>query len=405
MSSDVSKSHTDLSLPNVLERLTSFRLAPRVDHAAKVLIAIGVITLIGSALIQPQLTWASVLLVSFLLVSLGLSGLFMIAYEYLTTAGWSIAIRRINEAIAGLLIPGLFGIAAVLVLRPSLYSWISEAGGAHPYIGFKAYWLDHANWLIRAAIYAAIWLTFLYALRWHSRRQDIDGKYSHTQWNMALSAVFIICFSLSYWLASVDWLMSLEPHWYSTMYGVYHFAGLLTGGVALAIVIAVLLRKGGRLRGIVRDDHLHDLGKLLLAFTTFWAYIWFSQYMLIWYANIPEETGHFVTRTSGLWMPLFYLNLALNWVIPFFALLPRASKRDGNFLLMIALVVLVGRVVDLYLLIIPTVSATPFAGLAPLGAVVGGLGISVLVIGRALGASALVPLKDPYLQESLHHHA
>lgn len=405
MSSDVSKSHMDLALPNVLKRLTAFRLAPRVDYAAKVLIVIGIITLVGSAFIQPQLTWASVLLVSFLMVSLGLSGLSMVAFEYLTAAGWSVALRRINEAIAGLLLPGLLGIAAVLILRPSLYAWISEAEGAHPLIGFKAYWLNHANWLTRAAIYAAIWLLFLFAMRWHSRRQDIDGNYSHSRWNVALSAVFMICFALSYWLASVDWVMSLEPHWYSTMYGVYQFAGLLSGGIACAIVMAVLLRKDGRLDGIVRDDHLHDLGKLLLTFTTFWAYIWFSQYMLIWYANIPEETEHFITRTTGLWLPLFYLNVGLNWAIPFLALLPRSGKRDGNFLMLVALVVLVGRVLDMYLLIIPTVSpSTPLSGLAPLGAVLGGLGVSILVLGKALGASALVPLKDPYLEESLHHH-
>ncbi len=399
-------SHVAFDSASMRERLKGFCLKPAVAHGAKLSIAIGGATLIGSALILPQLMWASVLLVSFLMISLGLAGLLMIAFAYLTVAGWSTVLRRINEAMSSLLIPGLIGIAAVLILRPSLYPWISPQAGDHPLIGFKGYWLNHANWLIRAAVYAAIWLTFGFVLRWNSRRQDADGLVSHTRWNIAISAVFVICFSLSYWLASVDWLMSLEPHWYSTMYGVYHFAGLLSGGVACTIVMAVLLRNHGPLRGIVKEDHLHDLGKLLLAFTTFWAYIWFSQYMLIWYGNIPEETGHFIVRTSGLWMPLFYLNVALNWAIPFLALLPRAGKRDGSFLLMIALVVLVGRALDLYLSIIPSVSpTTPLAGLAPLlGAILLGLGVSILVLGKALGRSALVPLKDPYLQESLHHH-
>jgi Ni/Fe-hydrogenase subunit HybB-like protein len=329
----------------------------------------------------------------------------MIALQYLTGAGWSIALRRINEAMSGLLIPGLIGIAAVLILRPSLYPWTTEAFGDHGFAGFKVYWLNHTNWLVRAAIYAGIWLSFSFALRWHSRRQDVDGEFSHTRWNVALSAMFVICFALSYWLASVDWLMSLEPLWFSTMYGVYNFAGLLSGGVACTIVVAVWLRNRGTLRGVIKDDHLHDLGKLLLAFTTFWAYIWFSEYMLIWYANIPEETEHFIRRTHNLWMPLFYLNVGLNWVIPFLVLLPRAGKRDGSFLVKIALIVLLGRVLDMYLLIIPTVSAsTPFAGFAPLGITLGAIGVVVLCLGRSLGESALVPLKDPYLDESLHHH-
>lgn len=414
MSLDASKSlprhgdhsgHADLTSPSVMERLATFRLTPTVERCARVLTVIGAITVIGGAIVQPQLMWASVLMVSFLVVSFALSGVLMIALQYLTGAGWSIALRRISEAMAGLLIPGLIGIAAVMILRPSLYPWTTEAVGDHGFAGFKGFWLNHANWLIRAVVYAVIWLFFSFALRWHSRRQDVDGEFSHTRWNVALSAMFVICFALSYWLASVDWLMSLEPLWFSTMYGVYNFAGLLSGGVAFTIVVAVWLRSRGTMRGIISDDHLHDLGKLLLAFTTFWAYIWFSEYMLIWYANIPEETEHFIRRTHNLWMPLFYLNVALNWVIPFLALLPRAGKRDASFLVKIALIVLIGRILDMYLLIIPTVSeATPFAGFAPLGVTLGAIGVVVIFLGRALSESALVPLKDPYLEESLHHH-
>jgi len=413
MSLDASKSfldgdrsgHSQLISVGAMERVTNFRLTETTRRRAIVLVVIGVVTIICCAFLQPQVLWASILQASFLMVSLGLSGVLMIALQYLTNAGWSISLRRVSEAISGLLIPGLIGIAAVLLLRPSLYPWTTLAEGEHAFGGFKGFWLDHTNWLIRAAIYATIWLLFSFALRWNSRRQDIDGKISHTRWNTGISALFVIVFSLSYWLASVDWLMSLEPLWFSTMYGVYNFAGLLSGGVAITIVVAVWLRSRGTLRGLVTDDHLHDLGKLLMGFTTFWAYIWFSEYMLIWYANIPEETEHFIRRTHDLWLPLFYLNFGLNWLIPFLALLPRASKRDGSFLVKIAVIVLLGRVLDTYLLIMPTVSeATPFAGLAPLGIILGAIGIAILSLGRSLGKAPLIPLKDPYLEESLHHH-
>jgi len=395
----------DLSKPWVIERLSNFKLTHWAEKFSYLLLAIGALTVLAGLVLNPPLFWASLLLVSFMLISLALAGAFMMAAQYLTSAGWSIVLRRISEGFIALLIPGLIGIAAVMLFRPSLYPWIAEAAAGHGLEGFKGFWLDHANWLIRAAIYATIWIVFSFALRRNSRLQDRDGKLVYTRRNVVLSALFIITFALSYWLASVDWLMSLEPHWFSTMYGVYNFSGLMTTGVAVTIIVAVVLRNQGALKGFVSDDHLHDLGKMLLTFTTFWAYIWFSEYMLIWYANIPEEAEHFVVRTQGLWLPLFYLNVALNWVIPFLALLPRAGKRDGSFLVKIAGVVLLGRFLDMYLLIIPTVSPeTPFAGFAPLGMMVAAIGLFILVFGRALGQASLLPLKDPYLDESLHHH-
>ncbi len=402
--------------PALMDRLTGYQLAPSLRRSAFVLVLIGAITIVASVLLEllspsdsasfyAQTMWASILMVSFLMVSLALAGTLMIALQYLTVAGWSVALRRISEALCGLLIPGLIGIAAVLILRPSLYPWTSIAEGEHAFTGFKGFWLNHTNWLIRAAIYAVIWIVFSWALRMNSRRQDVDGKLSHTRWNVVLSAMFVILFALSYWLASVDWLMSLEPLWFSTMYGVYNFAGLFTGGIALTIVVAVWLRNRGVLRGVISEEHLHDLGKMLLAFTTFWAYIWFCQYMLIWYANIPEETEHFVVRTRNLWLPLFYLNVALNWVIPFLALLPRAGKRDGSFLVKIAVIVLIGRILDMYLLIMPTVSPeTPFGSITPLLIILGTIGVVILVVGNSLGKAALVPIKDPYLDESLNYH-
>ncbi len=395
----------DVKSRQAIARLSQFRLTESTQRMGTALVLVGAVAVALCIWINPRLTWASVLLASFLTISMALSGLLFIAFQYLTGAGWSVVLRRIHESLASLLLPGLVGIATVMLLYPQLYLWIGDAEVQNSLTGFKGFWLDHNGWLLRAVVYAAIWMLFAVAMRWHSRRQDRDGRISHTRWNVALSAMFCVLFALSYWLASVDWLMSLEPMWYSTMYGVYHFSGLVTGGLAGVIVMTVCLRDYGPLRGIVRDDHLHDLGKLLLAFTTFWAYIWFCQYMLIWYANIPEETVHFVRRTRGLWMPLFYLNLAMNWIIPFLALLPRAGKRDGSFLIKVAVVVLLGRWLDLYLLIVPTVSpSTPLAGIAPIGIALGMVGVWILVIGKSLSRHTLIPLNDPYLEESLHHH-
>lgn len=388
--------------PRLLNRIANFKFPVAIEKRAIALVVIGVLTFGVCLFFQAALVWASVLMVSFLLVSFALAGLLFIALSYLTSAGWSIVFRRIHEALFPLLFPGLGGIALVMFFHPSLFPWYEQTDH---FTGFKQYWLTYSNWLMRGAVYAAIWLGFGYGLRWHSRKQDQDGKLSHTRWNTVLSALFVVTFALSYWLASVDWIMSLEPLWYSTMFGVYNFAGLFSSGIAIVIIFAVWLQKRGPLRGVLKDDHLHVLGMMLLGFTTFWGYIWFSEYMLIWYAGIPEETIHFAKRTHGLWLPLFYLNFFLNWVIPFLALLPRAGKRNADYLARVAGMVLAGRLLDMYLLVIPTVSeSNPIAGLAPFGILLAGVGVLMLVVGRALENAPLVPLKDPFVDESLHYH-
>lgn len=395
--------HPDLGNPWVVQHLSRLELAPRLLRPWRILMAVGALTLLAGLFASPDRTWAAVLLAGQYLVGLGLGGVFLVAMHYLTGAGWSVSVRRIPEAMAGLLPAGLLATAAVLLVHPSLYTWITEADGAIG--GFKGLWLSYGFVLLRSAIYAAIWIAFGCALIGHSRAQDLDGDPAHSRRNLGLAAAFTVCFALSYWLASVDWVMALEHHWYSTIFGVYAFAGLFSSALAFAILVAQWLRCDPVLAGIIREDHLHDLGKLLLGATTLWAYIWFSQYMLIWYANIPEETFYYVHRQQGTWMPLFVMNLLLNWVVPFFVLLPRASKRDGTILARVALVVLVGRWLDLYQMIFPPVAGeSPVFGLWEIGITLGLVGAAVVLVLRRLGKAPLVPLRDPHLQESLHHH-
>lgn len=364
----------------------------------KILVGIGVVSLAVGLIFTPQRLWAAVLMNSFYLLGLALGAMFLIAALYLTGARWGVALRRIPEAMAGLLPWAALGIGLVIVLRPSLYPAFADPE-KYAFVGFKAFWLNYSFFLVRAAIYIGLWLGFMIAILHNSRAQDRDGLLIHTRNNTALSAAFMVVFALTVWLASFDWIMSLEPLWFSTMFGVYNFAGLFSSAIACTIIIVVWLRKQGALRGIVTDDHLHDLGKLLLAFTTFWAYIWFCQYMLIWYANIPEETSYFIIRTSGNWGPLFVLNILLNWGLPFLALLPRGSKRNGDTLVKIAGLVLVGRWLDLYLMIFPGVALdTPVLGIPEIGLSLGAAGAVGLILLRGLSRWPLIPLKDPYLQ-------
>lgn len=384
------------------DSIRNFKVPEKTAKTLKTLAGIGAASAVLGLLLQRENFWASLLVNGYYLLGLGLGAIFLICTLYLTGAAWGVVVRRISEAMAGIIPVGAAGILIAITLGKSIYPAFT---GEEHLAGFKGLWLGYGFFLLRAFVYIGVWLFFTRAILTNSRRQDRDGNIGHTHANTKLSAIFIVLFALTVWLSSFDWMMSLEPHWFSTIFGVYCFSGMFASSIAATIVIAVWLQKQGALRGIVTEDHLQDLGKLLLAFTTFWAYIWISQYLLIWYSDLPEETGYFISRTGNVWGPLFLFNLLLNWIAPFFALLPRGTKRSGSALAKIAVVVLIGHWLDLYLMVYASISPDAIRfGLVEVGLALGALGIFGLVVLKKLSSWPLVPLKDPHLQESLHHH-
>jgi len=382
-------------------------LPARWVRALRALVALGVAGTAVGFLLDPARTWANVLLAAFFALGLGLGGLLFVVLGHVTRAGWSTAIRRVPEAMAATLPLGAAAVVIALAGIPWLYAWSDTAvvAGDH-LLQLKSPWLSAGLFVARALVYLACWLGFGVALLRVSRRQDETGDPAATARSVALSAGFLAVFAVTFSLACFDWLMSLEPHWYSTVFALYNAAGLLLAALAAITVLVVVLRRLGPLRGVVRDDHLHDLGKLTLGFSTFWAYLWFCQHMLIWYGHIPEETAYYAARQQGAWGPVLVLNVVVNWLVPFLALLPRPAKRRESTMLGIALLLLAGRWLDLYFMILP-----PFLGasagvgvceLAPVAAVLPLLGLAVF---RALRRAPLVPVGDPYLSESVHHHA
>lgn len=376
-------------------------LSPGAARFLKILSAAGGAGVAAGLIWQPGLTWASLLMAGYLLTGFGLAGIVFVAIQYACGAGWSTSFRRVPEAMSALLPVGAAVLAAVFLARPSIYPWTSHP----PHRGFQELWLRRPFFLVRAAVYMVTWIGFATAIVRASRRQDDDRSVTHTRRNVRLSVIFLIVFAVTFWLASFDWIMSLEPNWSSTIFGIYNFAGLFSGGLALMILLVLWLRKSGPLRDFVNEEHLHDLGKLLFAFCTFWMYIWFSQYMLIWYADISEETAYYVARLHNAWAPLFLLNMILNWAAPFAALLPRGTKRSARALGRVATVVLAGRALDVYLLVAPPlVGSRPLVGIGTIGALTGVAAVVVLAFYRGIREAAPVPLNDPYLEESLHYH-
>ena len=257
-------------------------------------------------------------------------------------------------------------------------------------------WLNRPFFLGRSLGYLALWIAFAVAIVGNSRRQDRDHDTGPTNPNLRLSALFLVVFGFTCWLSSSDWIMSLEPNWASTIFGVYNFASLFLSALAAMIILVIFLRRHSSLHAVVNESHLHDLGTLLFAISSFWMYAWFCQYLLIWYVNNPEETAYFRLRWQGTWPVWLSLDLALNWVIPFVVLLFRSAKRNPWLLGPVALLVLVGRWVDLSLMILPTQEdASQQPGLLEAGLLLGAVGVFVLVVFWSLRRAPQVPLPEP----------
>ena len=343
-------------------------------------------------------------LVSFLFfLSLALGGLFFVLIQYATQGGWGIVLRRIGETIFALLpVMAVLFLPLLLGLR-DLYSWAVPGAAEHDaLLRWKAPYLNVPFFLIRAAVYFAVW-SFMALLYYRgSRGQDVTGDPAVSARLRRLAGPAIIVLALTQTFASIDWIMSLTPHWYSTMFGVYFFAGSFVGFIALLSILAAAMRQAGLLESVISAEHLHDMGKLLFAFTSFWAYIAFSQFFLIWYANLPEETTWYKARMEGSWLAISFFLMAGHFLAPFFYLMGRDVKRKGATLAFGAAWLLTMHFVDLYWQVMPTLHPEGFSpSLLDVAALVAVGGVFVASASWLMRRHALVPLRDPRLAESL----
>ncbi|MFI5143405.1 MAG: quinol:cytochrome C oxidoreductase [Thermoanaerobaculales bacterium] len=336
-------------------------------------------------------------------LSLSLGALYFVVLHHLTRAGWSVVVRRIAEALAAVLpfMLVLF-VPRVLGLR-ELYPWARPEVIAHdPTLQHKAAYLNVPFFVIRCVFYLAVWgLLARYFLR-RSLAQDASGDARETLQMQSRSAPAMVAFALTLTFGAFDLLMSLEPHWYSTIFGVYYFAGAAVGIYALLPLLAFGLQSRGLLRRAITVEHYHDMGKLLFGFVVFWAYIAFSQYMLIWYANIPEETRWLLRRQQHGWEAVGLVLIFGHFIVPFAALLSRAAKRRPAVLAVVAMWILAMHWVDLYWLVMPEGSpASPLPHLLDLTILVGLGGVWLAAVAFAMRERSLLPERDPRLAESL----
>lgn len=360
--------------------------------------------------------WYSYLVAWYGFLAIGLGGLFFVIVQYLVRAGWSIAVRRLAEnAMLTLPFMCLLGLPIVLMGSHDLFHWTHhEVVEADPMLLAKSSYLNEGFFRIRVGVYFLVWTALALIFYRSSTQGDRDAAIAERNAarmrTFAAPALFLFALSLTF--GAFDFLMSLDPHWFSTMFGVYYFAGTALSIHAFLTLMAIFLRKSGYLKGVVTDEHYHDLGKYLFGFTVFYTYIAFSQYFLIWYANIPEETFWFRYRIEGDFLPLTILLCIGRFPLPFFFLLPRGVKRLSGTLFVAATWILFMEFVDMYWLIQPVLAhhhalesgdhhMTMHLGSLDALTWVGMFGVFLGVFTWALGRSALVPVKDPRIAESV----
>jgi hypothetical protein len=354
-------------------------------------------------------------------VGLGIIGLFFVCIQYAAQAGWSAGVKRIPLAMGHWLpIAGVLTLVLWFVTHHDIFHWThgylyDEANpetfdeiiaGKAPYF----FWPGEAGgmpifFLARMIIFFGMWYWFFSMIKKNMMAEDINGGTTYWTKNRSISAWFLVFFAVSSSVAAWDWVMSIDTHWFSTMFGWYVFASWWVTGLALITLIVVYLKDAGYLK-IVNANHLHDLGKFIFAFSVFWTYIWFGQFLLIYYAHIPEETVYFIERmTTSPYSWIFFANLILNFVLPFLLLMTRDAKRHMSMLKVVCPIVIVGHWFDFYNMVTPGVMKEQGGlGLLEIGLALIFLAAFLWITLSSLSKMPLFGKNHPMLEESLHHH-
>ena len=346
-----------------------------VGFAALAVAALGIVT-------EPKVGWGALLSAALFALTLSLGAALLIGINVMTAARWWIPVIPAHTRLARLVIVPIIAIAVVLVVgMGSIYPWTDPDVIAHnQLLQDKAPWLNRPFVLARAALILGVWLVIVKSLCERVEANAAQPNAANRGRMGAVGILFLVIFAVTISVSSWDWTLSLEPEYFSTMAGVYGFAGVFVGGIVAVTLAAEYLAARGELPGY-GDAQRHDLAKLLFAFSFFWAYIWFCQYMLTWYANIPEEAGYFVHRIQGGWAHVFILNAILNFGLPFAILLSAGAKKRRSTLLLACGIIVIGRFVDAWLMVAPSLSDTPAF---PTYAVCGSLGLVCLMIALGL---------------------
>jgi hypothetical protein len=375
-----------------------------------ILMGVGILSIVYGFATDSLRAWGSLLVGNFYVMAIALAGTFFLAVQYVAEVGWSVQIKRIMMAMGGYLpFAGAFLILIFLFGKHDLYFWTHSEyyDKASPeydeILAGKHAFLNVPFYVIRLLLYAGLWSWFAFRLRKESLEEDINGGVGNYKKSVGLSATFLVIFAVSSSTSAWDILMSVDAHWFSTLFGWYIFAGMFVSGLTVMAMLAVYLKKNGYLPN-VNEHHIHDMGKFMFAFSIFWTYLWFAQFMLIWYANLPEEVIYYGFRQDHFPV-IFIVNFLINFFFPFFILMTRDSKRIAGLITFVGCIMLAGHWLDVFLIVMPgVVGETAKIGITEVGTTCFFAGLFLYVVFDRLSKAAVVPKNHPMLGESLHHN-
>lgn len=376
-----------------------------------ILMFIGVAAAIYGFIQHPDRAWANLLLNGFFFTAISLAGAFFIAATYVAEAGWHVGFKRVPEAMSQYL---PFGAVVILVVILSgvfgfnhIYHWMDhhfqETDQVWKNSGKKDY-LNTTFYLARTFIYLIGWTYFAWKLRQISKREDREPNAKWHKKSYNTSALFLVFFAVTSSMSAWDWLMSIDVHWYSTLFGWYVFAGFFVSALVLMLLITIGLKRRGYLP-LVNENHIHDLAKMVFAFSVFWTYLWFSQYMLIWYSNIGEEINYFLERFNTDYFYIMVSILVLNFAFPLLILMHRNAKRNYLLVNIVGVIIFFGHYLDMFQIIMPgSIKEAWNIGFTELGMFAGFIGAFLFVVHTSLTKASLVPANHQFLNESKQHH-
>ncbi|MFZ0280461.1 MAG: hypothetical protein WAL29_02330 [Bacteroidales bacterium] len=371
-----------------------------------VVMAVSLLVALASILVSradASRIWANVLLNNQFFLGISLGAAFFIAVHRVAMSGWHTVLQRLPESMTSFLPVALVLMLLIYFGMNSIYHW-SHYEGYDPILEGKKAWLNIPFFFIRMVIYFTGWIALTWLMKRNSDMLVSSSDIRYYNRRKIFAGVFLVFFGITVSTSSWDWIMSIDAEWYSSIFGWYVFISMFVTSLSFIILLAWLLRRQGYLT-LLRDEHVHDLAILLFSFSIFWTYQWFSQYLLIWYGHLPDETIYFIPRQKGLSL-IFFLNLGINFLVPFFGLIRSRSKKNLSWVAFIAAVVFVGHWLDYWLMIMPgAVGENAAIGLLEISATVLYAGLFVFVFFRSLARGPVIVKNDPFLEESLSYES
>jgi hypothetical protein len=375
-----------------------------------ILIGIGTGSFIFGLVSDSRLTWACYLINNYYFLSLAMGGTFFLIIQVITQSGWSSAFRRIPEAMMSYIPFAAIFFLLLFFGAHDIYKWSqSGAVAADPLIEHKSAFLNMPFYFARMIVFFILWIVFTRILRKISLKEDksdpsdINGIMLLFGKSELYSKILAFILAITFSLSAFDWIMSIDVHWYSTIFALKNLVAAFLHGVSILTLIIFILYKRGYFP-FLNKFHLHDFARYIFMLSIVWGYFWFAQFMIIWYGNIPEETIYYSVRWQEGWKVLFFMEIGLNWAIPFMILLPIKTSRNMTVITTVIVFLIIGQYIDLFVQVIPGTTGLLKFGWIEAGMFLGYAGLFALVVANSLSRAKIVPPNHPYLDESLDHH-